>query len=77
MFYGETIPEPLGYKRPCHSQKMKSGEEGNEYPRSTAGTELALSFRAVTFKSFYSTVPKIVILGPPASGKTTIVSASY
>lgn len=42
----------------------------------TAGGEVALSYRAVTFKSFYSTVPRIVILGPPASGKTTIVSAS-
>lgn len=38
--------------------------------------EAALSYRLVTLRSFYSAVPKIVILGPPASGKTTIVSAS-
>lgn len=35
-----------------------------------------MSYRLVTLRSFYSAVPKIVILGPPASGKTTIVSAS-
>lgn len=37
ILYGENISELLGYKRPCHLQKMKSGEERNKYTQSTAG----------------------------------------
>lgn len=77
MLYGESVSEALGYKRPCHLQKMKSGEERNDAPRAAQTWEVALSHGAVTFKSFHSTVPKIVVLGPPAAGKTTIVSALY
>lgn len=77
MLYGERVSEALGYKRPCHLQKMKSGEERNDAPRAAQTWEVALSHGAVTFKSFYSTVPKIVVLGPPAAGKTTIVSVLY
>ena len=38
MFYGRSVSEPLGYKRPHHSQKMKSGEERNKYTQSSADT---------------------------------------
>lgn len=36
MFCGGSISEPLAYKRPRHSQKMKSGEERNTYTQSSA-----------------------------------------
>ena len=44
MFYGRSVSEPLGYKRPHHSQKMKSGEERNKYTQSSADTGVFFFF---------------------------------